>query len=344
LEFTLPPEFSSWIARSADARGERHNSQRWSDEPLSGRTVDLARTAPPPDWGVTIDHEAVSRMAARLADHHFATASYEYAGTPDFAGEGWGRFVLLGVSVVWRLWPPAGHQMWGVRGAEGLVVDAPGIWTCFTRESRSVDLAWVAGGGVSERFFAGEGSLQDIPRRVARLRAVAGALLEHHQGSVLGMIEQAGGDALVLRDLVADTIPGYLDRPSSPAGTLPFDKLANLAVTMLAARLPVHGTDRFPVFPDYMLPRHLRRAGVLVYSDDLAAAVDDGRLLEPDSTEEMAIRWATIRSAEMLRLALGDLGNPVATPDLDYWLWSEAVLGPQAAVMGPHHLCMTEAY
>ncbi|HSJ27459.1 MAG TPA: queuosine salvage family protein [Acidimicrobiia bacterium] len=311
---------------------------------MSGPTVDLAGSAPPPDWGVGIDDAALARLATRLADHHFAPASYEYEGTPDFTGEDWGRFVVLGVSVVWRLWPPAGQAMWAVRADGRRVEDAPGIWTCFARAPHSIDLEWIAEGGLGGDFFAGEGSLQDVPRRVARLRAVAEALVEHHRGSVIGMIEQAGGEALVLRDLVADTIPGYLDRPSSPAGTLPFDKLANLAVTMLAARLPVHGTDRFPVFPDYMLPRHLRHAGVLVYSSDLAAVVDGGRLLEPDSTEEMAIRWATIRSAEMLRLALGDLGNPVATPDLDYWLWSEAVLGPRAAAMGPHHLCMTEAY
>jgi hypothetical protein len=58
----------------------------------------------------------------------------------------------------------------------------------------------------------------------------------------------------------------------------------------------------------------------------------------------MAIRWGTIFSAEMLRRSLVDAGNPVSTPDLDYWLWSEAVIGPNATAMGPHHLCVTEAY
>jgi hypothetical protein len=46
----------------------------------------------------------------------------------------------------------------------------------------------------------------------------------------------------------------------------------------------------------------------------------------------------------MLRRSLVDAGNPVSTPDLDYWLWSEAVIGPNATAMGPHHLCVTEAY
>jgi hypothetical protein len=58
----------------------------------------------------------------------------------------------------------------------------------------------------------------------------------------------------------------------------------------------------------------------------------------------MAIRWASIFGAELLRQELSKQGNPVTTPDLDYWLWFEAVLGPRAGAMGRHHLCITEAY
>jgi hypothetical protein len=176
------------------------------------------------------------------------------------------------------------------------------------------------------------------------LSEVARALLDLHGGSVLGMIERAGGDAVVLRDMIVETIPGYFDRPNSPLGVLAFDKLANLAVTMLAARLPITGTERFPVFPDYMVPRHLRYEGVLVYGENVAQAVDSHQLFQAESLGELAIRWGSIFAAEQLRRNLALLGKPVTTPDLDYWLWSEAVLGPRAAQMGPHHLCVTEAY
>lgn len=306
--------------------------------------TDLRENRPPPDWGVLVDHTAVELLASRLADHQFEPASYEYEGTPDYLGEDWGRFVILGVSVVWRLWPPADERMWGVRKGDQLVEDASAVWICFAREPRSLDLDWLAEGGLTAAFFAGEGTLQDVPRRIEVLRDVARSLIEHHQSSVTGLIEKAKGDAVMLRDALTATVPGYRDRPVSPVGVLPFDKLANLAVTMLAARLPIGGTDRFPVFPDYMLPRHLRHEGVLVYSDVLARAVDSGRLLDAGSLEEMAIRWGTIHGAELLRRRLHEMGNPVSTPDLDYWLWSEAVLGDRADEMGPHHLCITEAY
>jgi hypothetical protein len=306
--------------------------------------IDLRENPPPPDWGVSIDAAAVDGLARRLVSHPFESASYDYEGTPAVDGEDWARFIVLGVSVVWRLWPPAGTRMWGVRDGERIVEDAPGLWICFDRHRESLDLEYVASGGLDASFFGGEGVLQDIPRRLDVLTAVAQAIIDRHGGSVLGMVEKTDGDALSLRDVLVDDIPAYLDRPASPLGTLPFDKLANLAVTMLAARLPITGTHRFPVFPDYMLPRHLRHEGILRYSDALTAAVDRGHLLESGSPEEMAIRWGTIFSAEMLRRSLVDAGNPVSTPDLDYWLWSEAVIGPNATAMGPHHLCVTEAY
>ena len=313
-------------------------------EPLNEPHPDLREQAPPPSWGVTIAPRAIDETVTTLADHRFEPASYDYEGTPDWHGEDWGRFVLLGVSVVWRLWPPLGDEMWAVDVGGRLISDAPGVWTCFAREARSRDLEWLATGGLDERFFRGVGHLQDVGRRVERLRAVAAGILTDHDGSVLGMIEAVGGDAIELRDLIVATLPGYVDRPPSPAGVLAFDKLANLAVTMLGSRLPVDGVDRFPVFPDYMLPRHLRHLGILVYSDELAATIDGGQLLEADSLPEMAIRWATIHAAAELRRRLEEAGNPVTMPQMDYWLWHEAVLGPHAQAMGPHHLCITEAY
>jgi len=313
-------------------------------EPMIEGELDLREIPPPLVWGVSIDAAATERLARRLRNHAFEPASYEYEGTPGYTGEDWGRFVVLGVSVIWRLWPPNGERMWGVDTGDQVIEDAPGVWMCFERESNSLDLEWMASDELGTDFFAGEGVLQDLPRRIERLRHVASALLDRHSGSVLGMVEHSSGNAIVLRDLLVETIPGYLDRPTSPAGTLAFDKLANLAVTMLAARLAVTGTNELPVFPDYMLPRHLRHEGVLVYSEPLAEKVDNGHVLAAESLEEMAIRWATIHAAEMLRRRLVEMGNPVATPELDYWLWSEAVLGPRAPEMGRHHLCVTEAY
>lgn len=306
--------------------------------------IDLRENPPPPDWGVTIDPEAVERLARRLSGHTFERASFDYEGVPPFEGAEWATFVVLGVSVVWRLWPPEGAREWWVVDGDVRRNDAPGIWACFTRQPSALDLGWHASGGADDGFFGGDGVLQDVSRRVERMREVAVVILDHHKGSAMRLVEEGEWDAQKVSDVLTRTIPGYFDRPESPLGPLSFDKLSNLAAAMLAARLPITGVDRLPVYPDYMLPRHLRHEGILNYRPDLAHRVDTGGLLEAGSLEEMAIRWATIRAADMLETALAEHGNPVATPDLDYWLWSEAVIGPRAGLMGRHHLCLTEAY
>lgn len=306
--------------------------------------VELREKSPPAGWGVEIDLDAVRRLAGRLARTGLPRSDFDYAGVPDFDGERWARFVILGVSVVWRLWPPDGERMWAARDGDDWYEDAPGIWTCFRRDPASIDLERIADGDLDESFFDGRGMLQDVPTRVDRLRAVASTLIDRFDGSALALVAEAGGDATAVSDLLTTTVPGYFDRPESPEGRLPFDKLAHLATAMLSARIDIDGVDRFPVYPDYMLPMHLRHLGVLTYRADLARRVDDGIPIPAGSLEEMGIRWATIRAAELVRRAIVEQGVAVRTPDLDYWLWSEAVLGDEAGSMGRHHLTVTEAY
>lgn len=306
--------------------------------------VDLQMQDPPLEWGVGIDAAAIGATIDVLADRHFETPEFDYPGVPHLDGEAWARFVLLGVAVVWRLWPPDGKEMWAADLGGSWLEDAGGIWACFAREPRSTDLTWHASAVPDDRFFAGRGCLQDVPRRLQMLTAVARALTTRWDGRAMRLIERASFRARPLTELLVDTIPGYRDRPDTGQGLLPFDKLAHLAVAMLSARIPISGVDEFPVYPDYMLPRHLRHRGILVYEPELAATVDDRRLIERESPWELAIRWATVRSAALLQTALASAGNPVTTPQLDYWLWSEAVLGPDASTMGEHHRTITEAY
>jgi hypothetical protein len=306
--------------------------------------VDIENLDPPEEWGVRVDPDTIEAVAGSLASHHFAPPSFDYPGVPALDGEAWARFVLLGVAVVWRLWPPDDQQMWAAELNGEWLEDAAGIWSCFAREPRSTDLVWYATGGPDQRFFAGRGHLQDIPRRLDLLSSVAETLLSRWRGHALQIVEASGARAGPLTELLVETIPGFWDRPHTDRGDLPFDKLAHLAVAMLSARIPITGVEEFPVYPDYMLPRHLRHLGILVYEPGLAAAVDERRLIPRESEWELAIRWGTVRAAALLRRSLSAVGNVVTTPQLDYWLWSEAVLGPDATAMGEHHRTLTEAY
>lgn len=319
--------------------------------------VDLTASPPPPEWGVTVDPAAIDALADLWAHDPFPLPAFDYPGTPTERPETWWfDYVTLAVSVLACLWPPDGEEMWSTDHQGQPLDDAPGIFAAFTRRLRpeptsGLDLAWFAGLSDDDgrRLFAGTGSLQLIPERTDLLRRVATTITDRWDGTAANLVAEADRHGPTMAHLLTTTMPAYLDRPVTSAGTLPFDKLSHLAAAIMAAglgwdRAGFTGYDQFPVYPDYMLPRILRHHRVLAYAPDLAHQVDTGALIEADSPAEHAIRWATVHAGAHLHRALTQRGNPVTTPALDYRLWSESVLGPDAATLGPHHRTLTLHY
>ena len=174
-------------------------------------------------------------------------------------------------------------------------------------------------------------------------------LIERWDGSARNLVTEAGRDGTRIADLLTETMPGYLDRPVTSAGELRFDKLSHLAAAIMAAgagwaEAGFVGFDDFPVYPDYMLPRVFRHFGVMEYQAELAGVVDRRELIAAGSEAEHAIRWATVYCGAQLKDALAKRGNSVSAPALDYRLWFEAVLGPDAARFGEHHRTITLRY
>lgn len=309
----------------------------------------VRHTAPPTEWGVTIDDEAVARFAD--AWQPLPEASFDYDGFPTGLGhEEWIDFIVLAVSCLACLWPPEGEQMWST-GFDGRQLDdAPGFFAAFTKERarNGLDFATVARWSRAdvERLFDGEGVLQLIAERHAQLVAVAEAAIGRWGGSFANLVAEAANDGPTIARLLVETVPGYHDEVEADVGTLRFWKLAHLATVMLAGeRGPtLVGLDTFPVYPDYMVPRTLRHHGVLVYAGDLADAVDTRTPIAARGQWELAIRWASMHAAERVLAALNERGHGIAMPTLDYWLWHAAVLGPLADAMGEHHRTITMAY
>ncbi len=310
--------------------------------------VDLAARPPPPEWGVELRTAAVGRLAERWAGGSMPAPRWDYPGLPpDLLPPEWYDYCGLAVSVVACLWPPAGADPWTVELDGTRLSDAPALFACFTRDRPTAGRLAGWSGSEAEAFFAGRGVLQLIRQRGERLREVATALLERWDGSFLHLVEEAGFDALTVVELLAATIPGYRDEVDTSEGLVRFDKLAHLATAMMSGRgrrPPFARLDVFPVYPDYLLPRVLRHQGILVYEPALAEAVDRRQPIEEGSTWEVAIRWATVTAGALLCAELGRRGNPVTGPRLDYRLWWEAVLGPNAARMGEHHRTVTLRY
>lgn len=117
----------------------------------------------------------------------------------------------------------------------------------------------------------------------------------------------------------------------------PYLKKAQLTLMQSAAKLRPYGhriTLDVTLAADYQLPKVLRHLGVLHYSDEIAQAVECGQLFDEDSSQERAIRAATVLAGEALK---GDDG-PVEA--LDNWLWQMRNDVRDA----PFHLCKTTRY
>lgn len=297
---------------------------------------------------MTIDEEAIGRFAVEFEP--LPAAAFDYPGLPrDLGSREWWDFIGLAVAGVACLWPPEGKAMWST-DYEGLRLDdAPGYFAAFTKELARGGLTFeqVARWSMPdvERLFAGDGVLQLLPERLDRLTSVSRAVLELWDGSFANLVEGAVFEGPTIARLLAETIPGYRDEVESGQGTLRFWKLAHLATVMMSGNGPAFsGLETFPIYPDYMVPRTLRHLGVLRYDDELAATVDSRRLIPAGSDHELAIRWASMRAAELILQELASIGRPTVMPTLDYWLWYSAVLGPEADQMGEHHRTLTMFY
>lgn len=316
--------------------------------------VDLKSAPPPPEWGVQVDAAAIGTLADRWCSDAFVLPAFDYPGTPPARDEHWWfDYVTVAVSVLACLWPPEGETMWHVEHDGEWLDDAPGIFAVITRRLTDAGLDLTALASLTESegadLFGGRGTLQQIPERTDLLRRVAAAIIERWGGSALQLVNEADRHAPTVVTALIDTVPGYYDRPTSDVGVLPFDKLAHLATAIMAAGTGWNdggftGFDDFPVYPDYMLPRVLRHYGCLVYAPEVAAAVDARQIIAADSPAEHALRWATVYAGAKLKDALASKGALVTAPALDYRLWSEAVLGPDASAFGEHHRTLTMAY
>jgi len=310
--------------------------------------VDIRMAPPPADWGVTISQDAIERLADKWSGNTFVLPSWDYEGLPQGLDDAaWYDVCVVAVSVLACIWPPDGDGMWTTDYNGHALDDAPGIFSCFSRRivDGRLDLD-IFSALTPADFFAGEGTLQLLDERWEQLQQVVEALRKHWEGAAINLVDAGGHDAERIVELLVETVPGFDDSPSSPAGRLPFHKLARLATAMMSAggSVPFAGLERLPVYPDYMLPRVFRYHGVIEYSPELAATIDSRSLVPKESPWELSIRWATVYCGDRLAEALRARGADVTTPALDYFLWEAAVLGPDADKIGEHHRTLTMAY
>ncbi len=150
------------------------------------------------------------------------------------------------------------------------------------------------------------------------------------EGTVLAVVDAAGGSAERLAEQLAAAMPFFDDRG--------FFKRAQILPNDLAlAGIARFGDlDRLTIFADNLVPHVLRVEGVLSYHPDLAAAIDAGELLEPGE-QEREIRACAVHACEMIAAEIG-----VPPRVLDTWLWNRGQAPRYKAL--PRHRTRTVYY
>ncbi|HEV7773466.1 MAG TPA: queuosine salvage family protein [Conexibacter sp.] len=160
---------------------------------------------------------------------------------------------------------------------------------------------------------------------------------DEHAGRFLGPIEQAGGSAVALAELLASWA-SFADSSPYAGRTIPFCKRAQIA----AADLHHAGVadfaddlDRLTLFADNLVPHVLRLDGILDLDPQLTARIEAEQLIEHDSPEEVELRACAVHAVELIVAARPDL----TAQQVDQLLWTKGGGPRYKAVPRPRARC-----
>jgi hypothetical protein len=200
-------------------------------------------------------------------------------------------------------------------------------------------------------ILRGDPGSEEIPllaARAAHLREVGAALRTRWQGRFACAVQAAAGSASRLVQEVLAALPCFRDIALRDGREIRFYKRAQILVADLHGAFAGAGLGAFAdlhgltAFADYKVPQVLRRFGVLVYEDALAAAIARYALIPPGSDAELEIRAATIWGVELLRQALAQRDRALPSYAVDWALWRAGQALPADAA--PYHRTRTVYY
>lgn len=185
-----------------------------------------------------------------------------------------------------------------------------------------------------------------------RLRELGEVLLREFDGEAANFAVSAGGSAVALVRRVIEKLPGFRDTVVYKGRLVHFYKRAQILVSDLWAAFGRQTeTDHFAsfsdigrltMFADYRVPQLLRHVGILTYSAEVGARIDDKTPLEFGSEAETEIRAATVVAVNDIQRGLREKGIDVPVVEVDWMLWNRGERDMHK--MAPHHRTLTIYY
>lgn len=311
-----------------------------SDDPFGIRAATAMVLAETRD--VSIDQGAIARVARQMVDAWGQPPVWDdtlhYRGTPiDTAG--W--VVVLDTlnfcfwaqgehpDIRWRVtWRGATHNGYDALAAalhRAVVDNGIAVWDgAWLRDLTEADV---------RHLLRGDDDCPPIPlldARLANLRELGAALDGRHAGELVAAAE---GSAIRLVHAVVELLPSFRDvsrwvRPGGESIEVPFLKRAQILAADVAGALAgtelaiTDGLDQLTAFADYKVPQVLRQLGILRYTPGLAERIHRLERLPEGSSEEVAVRAATVQACDMLVDEIRRLGRETTASEIDWRLWT----------------------
>ena len=150
------------------------------------------------------------------------------------------------------------------------------------------------------------------------LRDVGERVRADHAGRFEAVVDDAGGSAVALADLLADWT-AFADVSTYDEQAVPFFKRAQIAAADLnrTGIVSLREEDRLTAFADNLVPHVLRIDGLLGLDAELETTIEAGQLLTHGSPEEVELRACALHAIELLSAATG-----LSPAEIDAALWN----------------------
>jgi hypothetical protein len=193
-------------------------------------------------------------------------------------------------------------------------------------------------------IFKGENLLLVHERHIL-VKELQFVLETKYKDSVNNIFTYCGNDTeLFIKTLVND-IPSFNDISVVGDIEIPFFKRIQVLTSQILNTPEFNHLLRpfeLTAFADYRLPQVLRELGILEYSTELAAKIDNNQLILKDSAEEIEIRCNTIAAIENAKDFLNSNYNlRMNSASIDYLIWN---MSRTLQNMKPHHKTITIFY
>jgi hypothetical protein len=152
-------------------------------------------------------------------------------------------------------------------------------------------------------------------------------LLNRFKGNFAALVEAANSSAARLVQLLQE-MPYFNDVEPYDGIQVPFYKRAQITAADLSVAFKgrkwghFKDLDQLTIFADNLVPHVLRMDGVLIYAESLIERIAAGTLIPAGSAEEVEIRASAVHAVELIKNEIRKSGQPITSPDLDYFLWN----------------------